>query len=159
MMLGEGATSIASQHGGMAVAGISCPSCHQVREVSPTGTVLWRASTATCTQCHDEAATERLHVRHEQLQDSLAELEASLSRARDAASGAGFDAARTAEITQFLGELEADLQFLRVGNSIHNMHYADSLIRSLVDKLRVMCRELNVVEPTVNLPTGTGPVE
>ena len=78
MLLGEGAKSISAQHGGMAVAGIACPSCHQVKEISPTGTVLWRASTAICTQCHDEAATERLRARHEQLQGSLADIEASL---------------------------------------------------------------------------------
>jgi len=59
-------------------------------------------------------------------------------------------------ITQRLRDLDDDLQFIRVGNSIHNMHYADSLIRALVDKLRAICRELNVPEPTINLPTETG---
>ena len=95
MLLGQGAKSISARHGGMAVAGIACPSCHQVKEISPTGTVLWRASTALCTQCHDEAATERLRARHEQLQGSLADIEAGLLRARDAVGGAGLDTCRT----------------------------------------------------------------
>jgi predicted CXXCH cytochrome family protein len=156
MLLGEGAKSLSAKHGGMAVAGISCPSCHQVKEVSPTGTVLWRASTAICTRCHDEAATERLRARHEQLQGSLADIEAGLLRARDAVGGAGLDEIRAAEITHRLRDLDDDLKFIRVGNSIHNMHYADSLIRAVVDKLRAICRELNIAEPTINLPTGTG---
>jgi predicted CXXCH cytochrome family protein len=156
MLLGAGGKSIADRRDGMAVAGISCPSCHQVKEVSPTGTVLWRASTALCTQCHDQAATDRLRARHEQLQGSLAEIEASLSRAREAIVGAGLEETRAAEISQCLRDLDDDLQFLRVGNSIHNMHYADSLVRAVVDKLRAICRELNIAEPKINLPAGTG---
>jgi predicted CXXCH cytochrome family protein len=156
MLLGEGAKSISARRDGMAVAGISCSSCHQVKEISPTGTVLWRGSTAICTQCHDEAATERLRTRHEQLKGSLADIEAGLLRARDAVAGAGLDETRAAEIMQRLRDLDDDLQFIRVGNSIHNMHYADSLIRAVVDKLRAICQELNIAEPTINLPTGTG---
>ncbi len=87
MLLGEGGKSISAQHGGMAVAGIACPSCHQVKEISPTGTVLWRASTAICTQCHDEAATERLKARHELLKFSFSDIEAALASARGAVSG------------------------------------------------------------------------
>jgi predicted CXXCH cytochrome family protein len=159
MLLGEGGKSISAQHGGMAVAGIACPSCHQIREISATGTVLWKASTAVCTQCHDAAATERLQARHEQLKDSLVDIEANLSRAREAVRVANLDETRTAEVTQGLRDLEDDLQFIRVGNSIHNMHYADSLTRALVDKLRAICRELNIAEPAVKLPAGTGLVE
>jgi predicted CXXCH cytochrome family protein len=156
LLQGEGAMSLSVQHGGMAIAGISCPSCHTVKEISPTGTVLWRASTAVCTQCHDEAATERLRARHQELQGSLANIEATIARARDAIAGSALDEARKMEVTEQLGALEADLQFVRVGNSIHNMHYADSLIRALVDKLRAICRELSVAEPTINLPENTG---
>jgi len=159
MLRGEGAKSIAADRGSMAVAGMSCPSCHQAREVSAIGTVLWRASTAVCTQCHDEAATERLKARHEQLKHSLADIEANLLRAREAVPGASLDESRKAEVTQRLRELEDDLQFLRAGNSIHNMHYADSLTRALVDKLRAICIELNIAEPTIDLPTSAGLVE
>jgi len=156
MLLGEGAKSIPAGHGSMAVAGISCPSCHQVKEVSPTGTVVWRASTAICTECHDEGATERLRARNEELQDSLAGIDASVVRAREAVAGAGLDQTQAAEITKRLRDLDDDIQFVRVGNSIHNMHYADSLVRAVVDKLRAICRELNIEGPTINLPTGSG---
>jgi predicted CXXCH cytochrome family protein len=159
MLRGEGGKSIATHRGSMAVAGISCPSCHQVRETSATGTVLWRASTAVCTQCHDEAATERLEARHEQLKNSLAEIAAGLLRARQAVAEAALDESRRAEVSQRLRDLDEDLQFLRVGNSIHNMHYADSLTLALVDKLRAICRELNIPEPTINLPASPGLVE
>jgi predicted CXXCH cytochrome family protein len=143
----------------MAVAGITCPSCHQTKEISPTGTVLWRASTAICSECHDSGATERLRTRHEQLQSSLAHIDAALLRAHDALGAASLDEARAAEIAQRLRDLDDDVQFIRVGNSIHNMHYADSLIRAVVDKLRALCQELNIAEPTINLPTGVGLVE
>ena len=82
MLLGEGGKSMSARHGGMAVAGISCPSCHRIKEISPTGTVLWRASTAVCIQCHDEAAAERLAAQHELLKSSLADIQANLAPPR-----------------------------------------------------------------------------
>ena len=154
MLLGEGGKSMPARHGGMAVAGISCPSCHRIKQVSPTGTVLWKASTAVCIQCHDEAAAERLAAQHELLKSSLADIEADLSRAREALGASGLDETHKAEIAGRLQDLEDDLRFLRVGNSIHNMHYADSLIHALVDKLRAVCRDLSIPEPTIKLPTN-----
>lgn len=156
MLLGEGAKSIPAPHGGMAVAGISCPSCHQLKQVSPTGTVLWKASTAVCIQCHDKEAVDRLAAQHELLKSSEADLEAQLSRAREALGAAGLDETQKAEIAGRLQDLEDDLRFLRVGNSIHNMHYADSLMRALVDKLHAVCRDLNIPEPTIKLPSNPG---
>jgi predicted CXXCH cytochrome family protein len=136
----------------MAATGVSCLSCHQAKETTSTGTVLWKASTAVCTQCHDEAANDRLIVLHEQLKDSLAKIEAELDHAREAIAAANLDASHAAEMSQRLRDLEDDLHFLRVGNSIHNMHYADSLLRAMVDKLRETCQELNIAEPAVELP-------
>jgi predicted CXXCH cytochrome family protein len=159
MLLGNGGKSIAAHGSSMAVAGISCSSCHQEREISATGTVLWRASTTVCTQCHDEAATQRLQVHHERLTNSLVDIAAGLLRAREAVSAANLDETRAAEMTRRFRDLDDDLQFLRVGNSIHNMHYADSLIRALVDNLRAVCRDLNIAEPTINLPKAVGQVE
>lgn len=152
LLRGEGVKSMPDRHENMAIAGLSCPTCHKVKEVSPTGTVVWRASTAVCSLCHDEAAAERLQAYHAQLQGSLVEIEASLGRARDGVAAADLDEARRAEITQRMSDLEDDLQFIRVGNSIHNIHYADSVTRALLDDLRAICRELNVAEPTVELP-------
>jgi predicted CXXCH cytochrome family protein len=152
LLQGEGGKSIPAEHGGMAVAGISCPSCHQVKEVSATGTVLWRASTAICTECHDEAAAKRLRAYHEKIRGSLADIEASLKRAREAVPAAKLQKEQAEEVTQQLGTLEHDLQFLRVGNSIHNMHYADVLVHALVEKLSKICKQLNIAEPAINLP-------
>ena len=78
MLLGEGGKSIGPRHGGMAVAGMSCMSCHTAKEVSSTGTVLWRASTTTCNQCHDAAATERLAAQFETLKSVLSDIESDL---------------------------------------------------------------------------------
>jgi predicted CXXCH cytochrome family protein len=156
MLLGEGGKSHVEgarpNRSSMAGAGVACPSCHQVQEISATGTILWRASTAICTQCHDEAATERLQAHHERLKASLADIETALSRAGEAVPAAGLDASRAAEVNQRLRDLSDDLQFLRVGNSIHNMHYADSLIRALVENLRTISRDLNITEPAIDIP-------
>jgi len=157
LLLGTGGKTVSPHHGGMAVAGISCPSCHRVKEVSPTGTVLWRASTAVCTECHDEAATERLQVRDEQLQDILVKIQASLSRAQEALQESTLDEASRVKVAHRLLDLENDLHFLRVGNSIHNMHYAGSLIQALVEKLNAVCKDLGIEEPEITLPEKLDP--
>jgi predicted CXXCH cytochrome family protein len=152
MLLGEGGKSISTQHSSMTAARIACSSCHQVKEVSPTGTVLWRASTEVCTQCHDVSATERLQAHHEQMKGSLKEIQTEWLRVDEAFRVANLDETRAAEIEKTLGELEDDLNFIRVGNGIHNIHYATSLIRELVNQLSEICRELNIEEPQVALP-------
>ena len=136
LLRGEGGKSLPARHGDMAAAGISCSSCHQAKETSTTGTVLWKASMAVCIQCHDKAAEDRVVARHEQLKSVLVKIEAELSRAREAAGEAKFGESQRAQFTKRLRDLQDDLQFLRVGNSIHNMHYAGSLLHALVDKLR-----------------------
>ncbi len=152
LLSGEGAKSLPAAHGGMAVAGISCSSCHQEKGTSASGATVWKASAAVCIQCHDKAAKDRVLARQEQLTGMQSKIETELSRAREAASAAKLDESHTMQIKKRLGDLEDDLQFLRIGNSIHNMHYADSLLRALVDKLRAICRELKTAEPAIELP-------
>jgi predicted CXXCH cytochrome family protein len=152
LLSGEGAKSLATSRASMAAAGLACRTCHQESVTSETGSTLWKASMDVCSQCHDAAAMDRVLVRHEQLKDSMAAIEAGLNRAREAIPAANLEAARAAEVGQRLQDLEADLQFLRVGNSIHNMHYADSLVRALVEHLRTISRELNIEEPAIEMP-------
>jgi hypothetical protein len=82
----------------------------------------------------------------------MATIENELTRVREAIPAANLAETQAAELTQRLGDLEGDLKFLRVGNSIHNMHYADSLVRALVEHLRAICRELNIDEPAIEMP-------
>ena len=152
LLRGQGGKSLEPHHSGMAVTGMSCHSCHQAPETSGEDAVLWKASTAVCTQCHDQAANERLLTQHELLKESLAEIDAVLVRVRDAIPAANLDETQTADIRRRSSELEHDLKFLRVGNSIHNMHYADSLARALVKNLIAISRELNIAEPSIELP-------
>ena len=56
-------------------------------------------------------------------------------------------------MTAELGNVQHDLNFLRVGNDVHNMHYATKLNQALVDRVSALCRELKVAEPKVTLPT------
>ncbi|MDH3718383.1 MAG: NapC/NirT family cytochrome c [Planctomycetota bacterium] len=152
LLLGLGAKSVAAQPSSMTMARITCRSCHNVRDVSPTGTVLWKASIQTCTTCHDSSAAERLQTYHDTLRSSLGQIDANLKRVRDELPASGADAARLKEITAQLRDLEHDLNFLRVGNGVHNIHYADALTRSLIEELVAVCRELKIEEPEIVLP-------
>ena len=59
---------------------------------------------------------------------------------------------RSQAIAKQLDDILHDVTFLRVGNGIHNIHYADHLTRTLVDRLTELCRELKIEVPEIALP-------
>ncbi len=46
MLQGTGGKTVPAQPNGMMAVRVECRTCHRVKEVSSTGTVLWRGSTA-----------------------------------------------------------------------------------------------------------------
>jgi hypothetical protein len=152
MLKGVGARTIDPHLGGMTATRVACQSCHRSKQLSATGTVLWKASMETCAGCHDPEAADRLQLYYATLQTSLAELEVSFQQVRDAFTSADLPADRSDAISQQLDELQHDLEFLRLGNGIHNIHYADTLTRALVERISGLCRELEVDEPQITLP-------
>jgi nitrate/TMAO reductase-like tetraheme cytochrome c subunit len=155
MLEGVGARTIHPRPSGMTVARIACPSCHRVQQTSATGTVLWKGSIERCNECHDAAAADRLRSYHTTLRASLSEIEGGIGSLRKALETAELPADRSAAITKELDNLQYDLSFLRVGNDIHNIHYASQLIRALVDHVTALCRELKIEAPNVVLPETT----
>jgi hypothetical protein len=69
---------------------------------------------------------------------------------------AKLSARRAAEAAKDLDRIQSDLEFLRKGNDIHNIHYASKLTRTLWQQLGVLCRELKAPEPKVVLPPAIG---
>jgi nitrate/TMAO reductase-like tetraheme cytochrome c subunit len=154
---GIGARAVPQQLSTMTAARISCPTCHQQKEVSATGTMVWKASLHSCLTCHEPEAAQRLESYHAILKAALAEVEATLKNVGEAAKTAELPADRTAAIAVQLENLQHDVSFLRAGNGVHNIHYADTLTRALVDQLGALCRELQVDAPTITLPETAKP--
>lgn len=152
MMEGMGALSVQAPRTGMAAIRIACQSCHQPASASAADAATWRASMDTCLQCHDRQMTDWLASYHLTLREALAGLEAVVVRARDALPGAALteDAAR--QTAAQLDDIEHDVKFLRIGNGIHNIHYASTLTRGLVDQLTELSRKLDLPEPEIVLP-------
>ena len=78
MFEGIGGTTIPGHAGSMMVTRVSCRSCHHLREISPTGAVLWAASAGVCSMCHEASETDRLRSYHEALRAALPEVESAL---------------------------------------------------------------------------------
>jgi nitrate/TMAO reductase-like tetraheme cytochrome c subunit len=152
MLMGVGAESVPSLGSGMAAARVACSTCHRFKEVSPTGTVLWKASIETCGACHDESQTQIIKDSELLLADSLKEIESTIDRIRKAVPDADLDASKTKEIDEVLGHARADLNFLRAGNGIHNIHYATTINRAVLERLSSICRQLEISEPDATLP-------
>lgn len=155
MLEGIGGKSIPNHTSSMVVARISCPTCHRVMESSPTGTVLWTASIGTCSECHDSSDVERYEVYHKMLRASLSDIESAFSVVREAVESAELDEGRREPLAAELNDIQDDLNFLSVGNGIHNIHYAGALTQAVVDRLFSMGRQLELDLPEVTLPEPT----
>lgn len=152
MLLGKGSQTLRAQPGGMALVRISCPSCHQVEQVSPTGTVLIQATMERCSACHDEEKTAELDAYHKEVQESLPQLSDAVSQIEAAFTAADLPADRRAAIETALEKARADVEFLLAANGIHNLHYATTITRSVLETITQVCRELEIDMPQVTLP-------
>lgn len=152
MFEGTGGKTIPAHVGGMTVARVSCFTCHRFKETTPTGTVLWRASAQVCSTCHEPSEVDRLRSYHEALRAAVPVLQSSAQGARKALASAKLAEQRKASVAKELDRIESDLQFVGRGNDIHNVHYANELVRALLKQLSQICGELRLPEPKVALP-------
>jgi nitrate/TMAO reductase-like tetraheme cytochrome c subunit len=159
MLQGIGARSVESRPSSMTVARITCRSCHRIREVSETGTVLWNGSTDTCVDCHDAEAADRLNAYQLSLRDSLGEIEVAMEQIREAITTAELPTDESAALTKRLNDLQYDLSFLRISNGVHNIHYADTITRSLIEQLISMAEQLQIEDLGLAAPEPLDPTE
>jgi len=159
MFQGVGAKTVPGHADSMLATRLDCRSCHRMRKISDTGTVLWTASAETCLMCHDEATVNDLEAYHTGLKGCLPEVESGILRIRKALKLAELSDERTSAIAAQLDAFQADLDFLRVGNGVHNVHFASTLTRALVDRVSSLCRELKIDQPEATLPETLVPLE
>lgn len=155
MLQGTGAKTTGPVANEMISARISCPSCHQEEVVSATGTVLKEATIRACAECHDASAVERLWSTYETLRGALGGIQTGIANARQGLDTAILNPDRMIALEDQLSDLQHDLDFLRAANGIHNIHYAKTLTRALVEKLSSVCRTLKVDLPPIEL-SGEG---
>ncbi len=157
MLQGSGAKLIPPHPSNMTAARIACFTCHQEKEVSPAGTVLLKASLATCVGCHAQSEIEGLKTYHEQMKELLTSLEAEVERIQTALSEATLEPQDQTSLSQRLQDVQHDVRFLHAGNDIHNSHYASELVTKLLDEMTAMCTQLQIDVPAVQLPERPAP--
>jgi hypothetical protein len=156
MFRGVGTKTVTDHAGGMMVTRVGCRSCHRTPvEVSPTGAVVWTASTQVCAMCHENSAVQELTSYHTELKDAYEQIESNLGRLREAVGQSALSETEQLDVRTELDKVEHDLNFLREGNGIHNIHFADKLVHALADRLRELSRRLNVEEPQFELPKAS----
>lgn len=152
MFRGVGGKSIVGERGSMMAARIGCRSCHRAEEVSATGTVLWKASEEVCALCHSPAEVARVKAYTGELRKFESVLKETLTRVEKAlpASDLSDEAKKKARGEQ--EQIQSDLEFLREGNFIHNIHYASTLTEKLFERLTQLCKELKIPPPEAKMP-------
>lgn len=152
MFEGVGGESVAGVRGGMTAARIGCKSCHRAEEVSVTGTVLWKASEEVCAMCHSPAEVTRLRTYTDALKQLESVLNTTLTKAKEALPASELADEQKAKVAADIEQVQNDLDFLREGNFIHNIHYASTLIDKLLEKLKTLCEELKIPPPDAAAP-------
>jgi nitrate/TMAO reductase-like tetraheme cytochrome c subunit len=151
MLKGKGSEIIPGSVGEMTVSRLGCPTCHKVKEVSSSGTVLWKASLQVCTNCHTALEVNKLQLYHKSLRSSLPAIEEGIVRSRKALLSSALEPDRIKIITSELDKIQHDLSFLSTANDIHNIHYASKLEEVLIERVSALCVELGIEAPKVTI--------
>jgi nitrate/TMAO reductase-like tetraheme cytochrome c subunit len=149
MLQGKGSKLIPGSAGEMTVSRLGCPTCHKTKEVSPSGTVLWKASMQVCANCHTPLEVSRLQSYHKSLRSSLPAIEEAIVRVKKALESSSLAPDRIKSITNELDKIQHDMNFLKSANDIHNIHYASKLEEVLLEQISAICTELGVESPKV----------
>jgi hypothetical protein len=152
MFQGVGTEIAPALTGGMTVTRLACQACHHVKEVTPTGSVLWAASLQVCATCHAQSEIEKLQSYHQAMRSALPEIAAGIARARKARDTAKLEPPRAKAIAEELDKIQHDLDFLNAGNDIHNIHFASKLEELLLERVSALCGELGIEAPKVTIP-------
>ena len=158
MLEGTGGKLVPSHANEMLSVRLECKTCHRAKQVSATGTVLWKGSAEACAMCHEASKVAKLMLYHQQMRAALPEMDAALQRVRKALASSKLGTDRVSVMQTALGAVEHDFDFLRAANDIHNIHYASKLNQALWERIAALCRELKIPEPKATPPSmlGTG---
>lgn len=152
MAQGIGGLTVPGVTGGMSITRIGCPTCHRFKEVSTTGTTLWKASAAVCVTCHEAAEAQRLQEYNRKLTAAWPDLETTAQATQKALEGAALPADKLAPLKAEMAAVRHDLDFLHTANGIHNIHYAAKLNEAILARLKQMATDLKMPQPKVQLP-------
>jgi hypothetical protein len=152
LLRGVGAKTIGEQPNMMLAIRAECTTCHNVRDVGPSGAAVIRGSLQACSSCHDAATVRKFEDYHVALRNAMPALEKSTGDVEAAAKKGGLPSGRAEKISAEAADMRHDLEMLRRGNEVHNMHFAVNLVRQTLDHLTALCRELKIEPPKVTLP-------
>jgi hypothetical protein len=140
----------------MYLARVSCEGCHGLPGEIEGHERVQRAEEATCLSCHGIQYANILPAWQEGM-------ERRLSRVTEIVRGAGgavgrVPAARRAAADSLLGLAQENVDFVRRGKGVHNIEFADNLLRAAVDLTRDAVRRsgapYRVPEPEIGGPVA-----
>ena len=111
MLEGTGGDCVPSHANEMLSVRLECKTCHRAKEVSATGTVLWKGSAEACAMCHEASQVAKLMAYHQQMRAALPEMDAALQRVRKALESTKLAADRVAAMQTELEDHRARLRF------------------------------------------------
>jgi len=99
---------------------------------------------------------QQFETYHTALRAALPGLVKELDDIQAAAKKDGLPAGRAEAIAAETANLRHDLEMLRWGNDVHNMHFAATLVRQTLERVATLCKELKLEPPKLSLPPLDG---
>jgi hypothetical protein len=156
LLRGVGAKTLGEEPNMMLAIRAECRTCHRVHDTSPNGAEIVRGSLQACAACHEAATVHKFETYHMALRTALPVLEKAAGDVEAAAKKGGVPADLAEKIAAEAANMRHDMEMLRRGNDVHNMHFAYNLVRQTLDHLTALCRELKIEPPKVDLPPVDG---
>jgi hypothetical protein len=152
---GTGGHGTAEMPSSMFLANVSCNGCHELTATVRDHETVDRAGEASCMSCHGTRYANILPGWKEAVDRKTAQVAAIVRDVRAAAGAAN----RTAHVDSLLAAASANLGLVRDGHGVHNIAFADELLRLAVQYIREAVRGggLPYSLPAVDLgPSVTG---
>ena len=156
LLEGTGTKTLAGQANMMLAVRIECRTCHRTEADTPTGAVL-RGAYEMCSMCHTAADVKQFETYHVALRGALPALRTALGKVEAAAKKEGAAKERAEKLAIEIADLRHDIELLSRGNEVHNMHYATKLVRQILERVTVLCRDWKVSVPNITLPLPLKP--
>jgi hypothetical protein len=146
---GTGGHGTAEMPSSMYLANVSCNGCHELTANVRGHERVDRAGEATCMSCHGTRYADILPGWKQAMDRKTAQVSAIVRAARAAAGGL----ARGSRVDSLIAAAEDNLALVETGGGVHNIAFADELLRQAVQLVRDAVRAggLSYSVPAVEL--------
>ena len=150
LFTGTGGKNIPNHPNPMFQGGLNCQACHifhQVKENDPMFEDIYRASSASCDQCHGSGYNRILDQWQSLMADKITRMDSLYNRVRNFVVNMDEKSGEKESAHMILEEAHYNFMMVKNGNVVHNVTYSDELLQSAYHALSSIILMINAPIP------------